>query len=193
MSIGVRLRGAFALLVCAAFCATAASAEVRVSEAADGRLTIVAHDATVRQVLDALRTVRPLRLHTSDALTRTVTGTYSGPLPRVLARILDGYDHVIHLTAAGVELDIVSATTGARTPAPAASSVVMVPNIGHRVSSNVDQDEEAAEASAARPRTVHATAPAVPVQPAVITGSVQASGAPRISSNVDLDEERTSR
>jgi hypothetical protein len=192
MSIGVSLRGAFALLVCAAFCATAASAEVRVSETGGGRLTVMAHDATVRQVIDALGAVRPLRLHTSDALTRTVTGTYSGSLPRVLARILDGYDHVVHLTAAGVELDIVSATAGARATAPAASSVVMVPNIGHRVSSNVDADDAAAEA-AVHPRAVPAPAPAVPVRPTVLTGSVESPSARRISSNVDLDEEQTSR
>ncbi len=187
------LRGAFALLVVAAFCAAAAPAEVRVSEAGGGRLTVEAHDATLRQVLDALRAVRPLRLHTSDALTRTVTGTYSGSLPRVLARVLDGYDHVIHQTATGVDLDVFGAASAAHASAPATSAVVMVTNAGHRVSSNVDLDEEAAGAAAAQPRAARASPPVVPVQPAVLTGSVQSPDAPRVSSNVDLDEEQTSR
>jgi hypothetical protein len=192
MSIGfrVRLRGAFALLAGAAFCAAAASAEVRVTEAGGGRITVVAHDATLRQVLDALGAVRPLRLHTSDGLTRTLTGTYSGPLPRVLSRILDGYDHVVHLTASGVDLDVFGAAQGAHaTAAPAANAVAVVPNASHQVSSNVDLDDE----TAVRPRAVRVSAPVVPVQPAVLGGSVQASGAPRTSSNVDLDEEQTSR
>jgi type II secretory pathway component GspD/PulD (secretin) len=191
MPTGLRLRGAFALLLCAGLCAAAGRAEVRVSEASGGRLTVVAHDATIRQVLDALGAVRPLRLHTSDALAHTVTGTYSGPLPRVLSRILDGYDHVVHLTATGVELDIVGSARGTH-GAPAANTVAVVTNARHAVSGNVDADDEAAQA-AAQPRPVRAPAPTAPVRPAIITGSVQVPDARRVSSNVDLDEEQTSR
>jgi hypothetical protein len=195
MSIGIggRLRGAFALLVVAAFCAAAAPAEVRVSEAAGGGLTVEAHDATLHQVLDALRAVRPLRLRTSDALTHKVTGTYSGSLPRVLSRVLDGYDHVIHQTAAGIDLDVFDTAPAARVTAPAASSIAMAPNGGQRVSSNVDLDDEAAQAPAVRPLAARAATPVAPVRPAVLTGSVQPPGAQRISSNVDLDEEQMSR
>jgi hypothetical protein len=187
------LRGAFALLVLAAFGIVAAPAEVRVSDAGGGRLTVEAHDATLRQVLDALRAVRPLRLHSSDALTRPVTGTYSGSLPRVISRLLEGYDHVVHLTAAGVDLDVFDSAQGARgtarTTVHASGPVAIVPNSGRRVSSNVDLDEEAA----APPRAARAQAPAIPVQPALLTGSIQSPDARRISSNVDLDEEQTSR
>jgi hypothetical protein len=195
LSIGGRggWRGAFALFVLAALGATTAPAEVRVTDAGGGRLTVEAHDATLRQVLDALRAVRPLRLHGSDALTRPVTGTYSGSLPRVLSHLLDGYDHVVHQTAAGVELDVLDPVGGPRAPAQTvvhASGPVVVPNNGRRVSSNVDLDDEAA---AARPRAARSPPPTVPVQPAVLTGSIQPSDAPRISSNVDLDEERMSR
>jgi len=144
-------------------------------------------------VLEALRTVRPLRLHSKAALDRTVTGTYSGTLPRVLSRLLDGYDHVIHQTAAGIDLDVVGTAPGAPASAPATGSIVMVPNIGHRVSSNVDQDEEAAAPAVARPQAAAPPAPVVPVQPAALTRSVEASGARHISSNVDLDEEQMSR
>jgi hypothetical protein len=202
MSIGVRgrWRGAVALLAVVTFCGPAA-AEVHVSDAGGGRLTVEAHDATLRQVIEALRAVRPLRLHTSDALARPVTGTYSGSLPRVLSHLLDGYDHVIHQTAAGIDLDVFSAgtaATGVRTPVRATATMAapstpaMAPNVGHRFSTNVDLDDETA-ATTARPPAAPARPPVAPAQPAVLSGSVQPPGAARISSNVDLDEERMSR
>ncbi|HLH87369.1 MAG TPA: hypothetical protein VKX28_02820 [Xanthobacteraceae bacterium] len=190
MSIAVRRRwGGAIVFLAAALTAAGASAEVRVTEAGDGRLTIEAHDATVRQVLDALRAKRPLQLRTSDALTRSVTGTYTGSLSRVLARILDGYNHVVHSTAAGLELEVVGSGNAVHARATVANSVTLAPS-HPGVSSNVDADEEAA---AARPRaTVVNAPPAVPPQTAAITGGVPHPGTPRVSSNLDLDEE-TSR
>ena len=181
--------GAFGLLA-VALAAAPAAAEVRVSEAGGGQLRVEAHGATVREVLDALRAARPIQLRTSETLTRTVTGTYSGSLPRVLSRILDGYNHVVHSTATGTELDVFGPGNGVRAQASVANSVTLVPS-HPRVSSNVDADEEAA----ARPRTsvVNAPSPVVPPRPVALTGSVPHSGgAPHVSSNVDLDEE-TSR
>jgi|HubBroStandDraft_1064217.scaffolds.fasta_scaffold105336_2 hypothetical protein len=173
----------------AVFCAEA-SAEVRISEASGDRVTIAAHDATVRQILDALGAVRPVQIRTSDALTRTLTGTYTGSLPRVLSRILDGYDHVIHTTSTGIELEVFGAATGVRATASVANSVTVVPNNTRRVSSNVDADEEQGGGTGAR--TVNASTLVIPARPVVLTGSVQGPGTPRVSSNVDLDEE-TSR
>jgi hypothetical protein len=193
MVMSIRVRGRWlgaVVLLAAALAATGASAEVRVSDAGDGRLTIEAHDATVRQVLDALGAARPLRLRTSDALARTVTGTYTGSLPRVLSRILDGYDHVVHATAAGIELEVFGPANAVRAQASVANSVTFVPS-RPGVSSNVDLDEERA-ALPPRAVTVNAPTPVVPPRPAVLTGSVQQPGAPRVSSNVDFDEE-TSR
>jgi hypothetical protein len=190
MSIRVRGRWLGAVMfLAAALTAAGASAEVRVSEAGDGRLTIEAHDATVRQVLDALRATRPLHVRTSDALARTVTGTYSGSLPRVLSRLLDGYDHVVHSTAAGIELDVFGPGNGVRAQATVANSVTFVPS-HPGVSSNVDLDDE--RAASPRAVTVNAPVPVVPPQPVALTGSVQRAGPPRVSGNVDLDEE-TSR
>ncbi len=148
-----------------AVCAWAprAVAEVRISEAG-GRLTVEVHDATVRQIIAALAAQRPIRLHTTDALSRTLTGTYSGSLSRVLARILDGYDHVVHATASGIELDVVAAAPAVRTTISATSTVTMVPAAARGVSSNVDLDEETT--GSARSRAVNVPAPpAVPVRP----------------------------
>jgi hypothetical protein len=191
MSIRVRgpWLGAFVLLA-VALSAAGASAEVRVSEAGGGQLRVEAHGATVRQVLDALRATHPIKLRTSDALTRTITGTYSGSLPRVLSRILDGYDHVVHSTPAGTELEVFGAANGVRARATVANVVTFVPTHS-RVSSNVDADEEAA-AAPPRATVVNAPAPVIPPQPVALTGSVPHAGPPRVSSNLDLDEE-TSR
>src|ERR1051326_6146963 len=99
------------LLAAAIPCATGApaAAEVRVKEAAGGRLVIEAHDATVQQILDALGPSRPIRFAASDALSRHVTGTYIGTLPRVLSRILEGYDYVIRSSSSGIKIDVVGA------------------------------------------------------------------------------------
>jgi hypothetical protein len=191
---------ACALLAVAVFCASAgsATAEVRVTEAGAGKLVIEAHDATVRQVLDALSASQTIRLHSSDALSRVVTGTYSGTLPHVLSRILDGYDHVIRSTSSGLQLDIVGAAQTAKSTVSVASAVTVAVtrHLGSQVSSNVDLDEEAAQAAATGPRTVNAPAAPMPraAAPAIrpgpeVTGSVQRPAGPRVSTNLDLDEE----
>jgi hypothetical protein len=115
-----------------------AMAEVRVSNAGPGVLAVEARDATVQQVIEALAASRTIELRATAPLSRVVTGTYTGPLPRVLSRILEGYDHVIQFTASGVRLEVVNGAPDASR----ASSIVMPPNIGNRVSSNVDLDEE---------------------------------------------------
>jgi hypothetical protein len=190
-----------ALLAVTVFCASAgsAAAEVRVTDAGAGRLVIEAHDATVRQVLDALSASQAIRVRSSDALSRAVTGTYSGTLPRVLSRILDGYDHVIQSTSSGLRLDVVGVAPTAKSTVPLANAVTVAvtPHPGARISSNVDLDEEAEQTASAGPRTVnapatpmpHAAAPAIRTVAAVMAGGAQRPAGPRISSNVDLDEE----
>lgn len=210
-NVHTRATRAGTLLAAAIVCATAApaAAEVRVTDIGGGRLVIEAHDATVQQVLDALGQSRTIRFQASEALSQHVTGTYSGTLPRVLSRILDGYDHVIRTTPSGFQIDIVSAAQSAKFAAPAANSV-FVSASAHGVSSNVDLDEEnarpksapssapmSAPKSAAGPQIVNlasgpqpSTPPSYPASAPVTVA--QHPGVPRVSSNLDLDEE-TSR
>jgi hypothetical protein len=178
--------------------ASPAAAEVRVTDAGDGRLAIEAHDATVQQVLDALGTSRPIRYKASEALSRHVTGTYSGTLPRVLSRILDGYDHVIRSTSSGIQVDFVGTAQPTKFAASVKNSVAVsaVARTPHGVSNNVDLDEESARAPSDRgPQTVNlAVAPqpsAPPIQPsrATLFGDALHPGVPRVSGNVDQDEE----
>ena len=199
-----------ALLAAALLCVAApAAAEVRVTDAGGGRLVVEAHAATLRQVLDALgqsHTIRlkapeAIRLKAPDALSHQVTGTYTGTLPRVLSRILDGYDHVIISTSSGIELAIVGTVQSARNTGAVSNigavtnpvTVSVLPRGPRPVSSNVDADEEAAERKAAPvPQTVNLTPPPHPAAPAIQRPRVPVMGnavRPRVSSN--LDEEAT--
>ena len=198
----VRARSAQAgvLLAAVILCAAAmpAAAEVRVTDAGGGRLVVEAHDATVQQVLDAIGQSRVIQLKASDALSRQVTGTYTGTLPRVLSRILDGYDHVIRSTKFGIELDIVGTAQSAKYIGSVANTMTVsaVARGPHPASSNVDADDEAAESTAAvhGAQTVNLAAAPHPAAPAIQLPRVAVTGNavhPRVSSNLDLDEETT--
>jgi hypothetical protein len=84
----------------------AAYAQVQVSGRTDA-VRIEATDATLREVLDALRASFNLRYRSDDALDTRMTGTFGGSLPRVAARVLDGYDFVIKITAQGVDVLVI--------------------------------------------------------------------------------------
>ncbi|HEY2137210.1 MAG TPA: hypothetical protein VGH49_15070 [Xanthobacteraceae bacterium] len=207
-----RLACAVALLGAGILCALPARAEVSIVEAGSGTLVVEAHDATVRQVLEALSASRNIQFRASEALSQIVTGTYSGTLPHVLARILGGYDTVIVSTASGVRLTVLAAAGTARPVVsisavranPATASIAapqtMPVNATRTVSSNVDLDEEAAEGATGQARPAYAAAPAVPlsivnssasVPPTMTINSQGSSARPHISANVDLDEEKS--
>jgi hypothetical protein len=84
----------------------AAYAQVEVSGRTDA-VRIETADATLREVLDALRTNFNLRYRSDDALDTRMTGTFGGSLPQVAARVLDGYDFVIKITAQGVDVLVI--------------------------------------------------------------------------------------
>ena len=118
-TVRTRAAQAGALLTAAVLgLAAPAAAEIRISDAEGGALVIEARDATVQEILDALAASRPVRFQSSEALSRRVTGTYAGTLPRVLSRLLDGYDHVIRSGPSGLQLDIVNADRPSRSGAP---------------------------------------------------------------------------
>jgi hypothetical protein len=202
-NVSARTAPAGALLAALVLCVTAApaAAEVRVTDAGGGQFAIEAHDATVQQILEALGQTRTIQLKNSEALSRHVTGTYSGTLRRVLSRILDGYDHVIRSTSSGIQIDVVGAAQSGHVAAPAGptmtvSAVPGGPRVAPRVSRNVDADEEAAQSKPAPPPgppTVNlASGPHPGAPPAIQPSRAGLTGGaphPRVSSNVDADEE----
>ena len=191
-NVRARFAPAGALLAVILAAAAPAAAEVRVADTGGGRLVVEAHDATVQQILEALGETRPIRFQaSSDALARHVTGTYAGTLPRVLSRILDGYDHVIRSTRSGIQVDVVGAAQSTKFTGAVASSVT-ISAMAHRtagISSNVDLDEEAVQTTAAPgPLTVNlASGPRVSAPAAHPARATP--GMPHTSSNLDLDEE----
>ena len=107
----------------AALASNSVRAQIRVQGPVEN-IRLEANDATVEEILAVLRA--RFDLHYRDtALNRRVTGTYEGPLRRILARVLDGYDYVIGPKGGNIEVIVVS--TGAprqARPAPAPPPVV---------------------------------------------------------------------
>jgi hypothetical protein len=81
----------------------AARAQVSVDGRPDA-VHIEARDATLREVFDALQTKFGLRYRTNDALDTRKTGIFEGPLQRVTARMLDGYDFAMKVTPQGIDV-----------------------------------------------------------------------------------------
>ena len=117
-----RLCGRFAaVLGVLLFASLPARGEVLLQgDAAAVRLDVT--EATVDEILVALNRDYGLRYRTTIALDRHLSGTYTGPLPRVLARILEGYDYVARVTSDGVDIPYIRTRGSA---APAASSVTV--------------------------------------------------------------------
>ena len=84
-----------------------ARAQIRVQGPVED-VRLEAGDATVEEILAALRERFDLG-YRGTALNRRVTATYEGPLRRVLARVLKGYDYVIKTNGANIEVIVLSA------------------------------------------------------------------------------------
>jgi hypothetical protein len=94
-------------IVCFGF-AQSAHAEVRIFGEADA-LKVEARNATVDEVLRALQGSYKFRFQSSRTLSNPVSGTYTGPLPRIVTRLLEGYDYVMRRSAGDVQVSIISA------------------------------------------------------------------------------------
>jgi hypothetical protein len=185
-----RLARAATLVGAAVLCALSlpAMADVGIVDSGSGTVVVEARDATVEQVLEAHSKSQNFEFHTSGALTRVLSATYSGTLPRVLGRILDGYNHVVQSTPSGIRLNVV----GVAQPMPSVSKLLATPtamsgtmavNIGHKVSTNVDQDEENAALAGVPPaKPVMPPRPGAnpnPPVPAALTGNARGAAGPR--------------
>lgn len=73
----------------------------------DGRpdaVHVEARDATLREVFDALQAKFNLHYRTADVLEARMNGIFDGPLPRVVARILEGYDFAMKVIPQGIDV-----------------------------------------------------------------------------------------
>jgi hypothetical protein len=119
-------RAAAALAVVIAITATV-HAEVRVNgDAADVQLD--ARQSNVGEVLSALQTTCGLRVKTSTALDRPVSGTFTGSPSKILSRVLQGYNYFIRYGGTEIELTVIGlqgdrAAALARPPPPPTPAV----------------------------------------------------------------------
>ena len=88
-----RVLGA-AVLLAGSLHAQSVRADVRVTGPPEA-IRLEAHDAPVQEVLAALKASFGLRYRGVEGLDRRISGTYQGPLPRVVRRLLDGYDFIV--------------------------------------------------------------------------------------------------
>jgi hypothetical protein len=91
-------------------------AEVRV-EGLAGDVHVEATDATVAEILAALGERFALHFRGTTG-SRGLTGTFEGPLRRVVARALDGYNYVIREQGDGLEVIVLSTTSPNAVTAP---------------------------------------------------------------------------
>ena len=69
-------------------------------------ITIDVSGVPVREVLSALTSRFGLRYSSSADLSKPITGNYNGPLPLVVARVLNGYQYDLKYTEGSIEVEI---------------------------------------------------------------------------------------
>jgi hypothetical protein len=79
------------------------AAEVHVSGTPD-RIVLQASEATMPEILAALRSTFDLQVTLKGGTARQLTGAYSGSLRQVLSRLLKGEDYVLRSTSGGVSV-----------------------------------------------------------------------------------------
>jgi uncharacterized membrane protein YeiH len=115
-SAWVRHPKPLAILLFAALCAHGAAAEVRV-QARGSEVQVETHDATVAEILAALGASFAVHYRGSTG-SRPITATFQGPLRRVVARVLEGYNYVIQARGNGLDVIVVSTQSPNAVPPP---------------------------------------------------------------------------
>ena len=96
------------LLLAAALLSNPACAGVRAAGSADAA-TVEVRDASLEEILSALGERFALQHRSAVPLERRLTGTYEGPLQRVVRHLLDGYDFVVKSSFGMLEVSILGA------------------------------------------------------------------------------------
>jgi hypothetical protein len=92
-----------AILLAALLHAHSVGAETGITGEPDA-VRVEARDASLEEVLAALKASFGLHYRSSASLDRRVNGKYEGPLQRVVTRLLEGYDFVVKNRAGNIEV-----------------------------------------------------------------------------------------
>jgi hypothetical protein len=100
-----------------------AEAEVHLSGTPD-RIVLTTNDATIAEILDALRTAFDIAVTLNGTTARKFTGTYIGSPSHVLSRVLKGEDYVLRTASDGISIRLLdkSASDSAAAPSGQAPS-----------------------------------------------------------------------
>jgi hypothetical protein len=112
---------ALAVALCAGLAPPPATAEVQVSGSV-AALKLEAKNASLDEVLAALRRSYKFDYRSAQALGGSVSGTYSGSLQAVVTRLLEERNFVIHTTSSGVAVSIFTSADNSAIPRPVAGS-----------------------------------------------------------------------
>ena len=130
---GLIRRAALTLAIACCGLTQSALAEVSIS-GTPSAVRVEARQASVDEVLRALGTSFKLRYSATGAIGGMVSGTYSGSLPSVVARILGGQNYFMHGPADDLEVRILTAGAPAAQPtarvAPAKPGAAAAPPVG---------------------------------------------------------------
>jgi len=99
-------------------------AQVRM-EGSQEALHLDVTDARLADVLNALKGKFNIRFRSNDALEGRITGSFSGPLRRVVARLLEGYDYVIAISPDGLDALILLQNSTANVVVPGTPASVV--------------------------------------------------------------------
>ena len=110
--------GAFLVGALVVLSSPVTNAETRLTGQVDA-VRLEARDASIEDVLTALGATYGLRFSTQTPLGAHITGTFTGPLLKVVARVLEGYDYVSKSTNGAVEVAVVGVVGDQAVPSPA--------------------------------------------------------------------------
>jgi hypothetical protein len=88
---------------------------------------VEAHDVPLQEVLAALHDRFGLDYRSDDALETRKTGVFDGPLQRVAARILDGYDFAMRITPQGIDVLVLRQDRPGQTAVAVVSAMAVRP------------------------------------------------------------------
>jgi hypothetical protein len=86
------------------------AAEVRLSGTQD-RVVLETHDATIEEILTAMRSTFNLDVKLKGASARRFTGMYIGSMRQVLLRLLSGNDYVLRSNPDGISIRLLGNST----------------------------------------------------------------------------------
>ena len=106
--------------VASALAPSSALAELQVGGSPEA-VSIDAQNSSIKEILAALGKTFGVHFQSSANLEKQLTGTYQGPLPRVLMRVLEGYNVIMKTRKGGIDITVLGTNAGA-TAATAATS-----------------------------------------------------------------------